>query len=122
MTTIKGIVVGVVLALIVFIYFATSPQSSKNEPKDEFYNSALWVDTVNSTINGELEPMIIEKSSKDGKFYFIRRKSDNSTFSIPSLGKSFSIGEKIIVIVTHYQMNSLGVKKELFEILPFESK
>ena len=121
MTTIKGIVVGVVLALIVFIYFATSPSSSRG-PKDEFYNASLWVDTLNSTINGKLEPMIIEKSSKDNKFYFIRRKSDNSTFSIPSLGKSFSIGEKVVVTGTHYQMNSLGVKKELFEILPFESK
>jgi|GEM_PF-2178546 len=122
MTTIKGIVVGVVLALMVFIYFATSSPSSSEEPKDEFYNSSLWVDTVNSTINGKLEPMFIEKCSKDNRFYFIRRKSDNSTFSIPSLGKSFTIGDSVTVTGTHYQMNSLGVKKELFEIFPFELK
>lgn len=93
----------------------------KDSPKDEFFGSSVSIDTINSTINGKLEPMFIEKRSTDQRFYFIRRKSDNATFSIPST-QTFEIGNPVLVTNFHYQMNSWGSQKELLEIFPFEVK
>ena len=113
-------IIAMLFVLGIMIYHSQEV-NNESKAKDEFYNASVWTDTVNSRIDGKLEPMFIKKRSADGRFYFIFRKSDKSSFSIPSL-KQFSVGTPVIVTNTHYQMNSLGVIKELFEILPFESK